>query len=88
MWLRRSNVTTGAEWINTRFGLLKGAKMSHTIVVVFAIIMGLGYLAYGFIGVGKFIEIFILELFTFDLLFFLKSICCNPQSYSSLIDNP
>lgn len=59
MWLRRSNVTTGAEWINTRFGVMGGAKRSHTIVVIFAIIMGLGYLAYGFIGVGKFVEIFI-----------------------------
>ena len=59
MWLRRSNVSTGAEWITTRFGFDRGAKNSHTIVVLFAIIMGLGYLAYGFIGVGKFIEIFI-----------------------------
>ena len=59
MWLRRSNVTTGAEWINTRFGKLRGAQLSHSIVVVFAIIMGLGYLAYGFIGIGKFVEIFV-----------------------------
>jgi Na+/proline symporter len=59
MWLRRSNVTTGAEWINTRFGGKKGAQLSHSIVVVFAIIMGLGYLAYGFIGIGKFVEIFV-----------------------------
>ncbi len=58
-WLRRSNATTGAEWINTRFGFNRGAKMSHIIVVVFALIMCLGYLAYGFIGLGKFIEIFI-----------------------------
>lgn len=59
MWLRRSNVSTGAEWIGTRFGYDASAKASHTIIVVFAIIMGLGYLAYGFIGVGKFVEIFI-----------------------------
>lgn len=59
MWLRRSGVTTGAEWINTRFGNLRGAQLSHTVVVVFAIIMGLGYLAYGFIGIGKFVEIFV-----------------------------
>lgn len=59
MWLRRSGVTTGAEWIGTRFGFDRGAKLSHIIVVVFAIIMGLGYLAYGFIGIGKFIEIFV-----------------------------
>ncbi len=59
MWLRRSNVTTGAEWIGTRFGYKGGAQKSHIIVVVFALIMGLGYLTYGFIGLGKFVEIFI-----------------------------
>lgn len=59
MWLRRSNVTTGAEWIRTRFGSKEGTKQSHIIVVIFALIMGLGYLAYGFIGLGKFVEIFI-----------------------------
>ncbi|WP_194766859.1 sodium:solute symporter family protein [Tamlana sp. I1] len=58
-WLRRSNATTGAEWIGTRFGFGKGAKLSHIIVVVFALIVCLGYLAYGFIGLGKFVEIFV-----------------------------
>ena len=59
IWLRRSGVTTGAEWIGTRFGLGIGSKLSHTIVVIFALIMGLGYLAYGFVGLGKFVEIFV-----------------------------
>ncbi len=59
VWLRRSNVTTGAEWIKTRFGTKKGSEQSHIIVVIFALIMGLGYLTYGFIGLGKFVEIFI-----------------------------
>jgi len=58
-WLRRSNVTTGAEWIGTRFGKGKGAGLAHNIVVVFALISCLGFLAYGFVGLGKFIEIFI-----------------------------
>lgn len=58
-WLRRSNVTTGAEWITTRFGNDRGSKLSHWIVVIFALISGLGFLAYGFIGLGKFMEIFI-----------------------------
>jgi len=58
-WLRRSNVTTGAEWIRTRFGQGPGADLSHMIVVVFALLSGLGFLAYGFIGLGKFMEIFI-----------------------------
>jgi hypothetical protein len=38
VWLRRSNVMTGAEWITTRFGSDAGAKQSHLIVVVFATI--------------------------------------------------
>jgi len=59
VWLRRSNVTTGGEWIGTRFGKSIGAKLSHNIVVIFALIMVLGMLAYGFIGLGKFVEIFI-----------------------------
>lgn len=59
VWLRRSNVLTGAEWIRTRFGDGTGGKLSHMIVVVFAVIGVLGFLAYGFVGVGKFIEIFL-----------------------------
>ncbi len=59
-WLRRSNANTGAEWLATRFGVTgKGVKGSHAIVVAFALIGCLGFLAYGFIGLGKFIEIFV-----------------------------
>jgi len=59
-WLRRSKANTGAEWLATRFGFTgKGVKGSHNIVVAFAIIGCLGFLAYGFIGLGKFIEIFV-----------------------------
>ena len=59
-WLRRSNSTTGAEWLVTRFGSSgKGNKGSHIIVVVFALLGCFGFLAYGFVGLGKFIEIFI-----------------------------
>lgn len=58
-WLRRSNVSTGAEWIKTRFGTDTGSKLSHSIMVVFALLVCLGFLAYGFIGLGKFMQIFI-----------------------------
>ena len=59
-WLRRSNANTGAEWLATRFGIKgAGVKSSHNIVVAFALIGCLGFLAYGFIGLGKFIEIFV-----------------------------
>ena len=59
-WLRRSNATTGAEWLKTRFGLTgPGVKGSHIIVIAFALISALGFLAYGFVGLGKFMEVFI-----------------------------
>jgi Na+/proline symporter len=59
-WLRRSNATTGAEWLQTRFGTEgPGVKASQIIVIAFALIGCLGFLAYGFIGLGKFIEIFV-----------------------------
>ena len=59
-WLRRSNADTGAQWLATRFGLSgKGVGGSHSIIVAFALISCLGYMAYGFIGLGKFVEIFV-----------------------------
>src|ERR1700712_5031001 len=59
-WLRRSNANTGAEWLATRFGKIgKGVKASHNVVVAFALLSCFGFLAYGFVGLGKFIEIFV-----------------------------
>ncbi len=59
-WLRRSNANTGAEWLQTRFGLTgRGVTGSHMIVIAFALISCLGFLAYGFIGLGKFMQVFI-----------------------------
>lgn len=59
-WLRRSNANTGAEWLQTRFGTIgKGVKSSHMVIIAFALISCFGFLAYGFIGLGKFMEIFI-----------------------------
>src|SRR5882724_1177435 len=38
-WVRRSNASTGAEWLVTRFGATgRGVKGSHNIVVVFALL--------------------------------------------------
>jgi len=59
-WLRRSNATTGAEWLTTRFGVTgRGVRSSHNIVVAFALLSCLGFMAYGFVGLGKFVQIFI-----------------------------
>ncbi len=53
-WLRRSNVLTGAEWIQTRFGRGRGANLAHLSVVFFALVNVIGMLAYAFKGIGKF----------------------------------
>lgn len=63
VWMRRSNVMTGAEWLRTRFGDNRGAQLSHIVVVVFAVVAVIGFISYGFKGVGKFSETF----FTWDL---------------------
>ena len=53
-WLRRSNVLTGAQWIESRFGRGRGANLAHVSVVVFALVNVVGMLAYAFKGIGKF----------------------------------
>lgn len=53
MWLRRSGVMTGAEWIRLRFGDGRGAQIAHILIVTFALLTVLGYMAFGFLGIGK-----------------------------------
>lgn len=82
IWLRRSNVMTGAQWITHRFGEAAGARLSHIIVTVFAIISVFGFIAYFFVGIGKFAVIF----FPWDLSFSLGSIGIgSEQSYAIII---
>jgi len=59
IWLRRSNVLTGAEWIETRFGRRLGGQLAQFVIIAFAVLSVLGFLAYGFVGIGKFIEVFL-----------------------------
>jgi Na+/proline symporter len=66
VWLRRSGVMTGAEWITFRFGKGRGAEWSHIIVVVFALLNVIGFLAYGFVGIGKFAATFLPYQFSAD----------------------
>lgn len=54
IWLRRSKVLTGAEWITFRFGNGHGSKLSHIIIVIFAVVSVIGFIAYFFEGIGKF----------------------------------
>ncbi|WP_016777931.1 sodium:solute symporter family protein [Anaerophaga thermohalophila] len=63
IWMRRSNTMTGAQWITFRFGDGKGGRLSHIIVVVFAVVSVIGFIAYFVEGIGKFATTF----FTWDL---------------------
>jgi SSS family solute:Na+ symporter len=63
IWMRRSNTMTGAQWITFRFGDEKGGRLSHIIVVLFAVISVIGFIAYFVEGIGKFATTF----FTWDL---------------------
>ncbi|MBD3378740.1 sodium:solute symporter [candidate division KSB1 bacterium] len=59
IWIRRSNVMTGAEWIKTRFGEQRGAELSRLVVVIFALVAVIGFLTYDFQGIGKFAKVFL-----------------------------
>ena len=54
VWMRRSNVLTGAEWITFRFGNSLGSRLSHMVTVFFAIIIVVAFMAYFVEGIGKF----------------------------------
>ncbi|MHC4396734.1 MAG: sodium:solute symporter family protein [Planctomycetota bacterium] len=58
IWIRRSKVLTGAEWIRTRFGHGSGSELSHISVVIFALVTVIGFLSYAFQGIGKFAVVF------------------------------
>ena len=58
VWIRRSNVLTGAEWISTRFGSGKGGELSRISVVIVARVSVIGFLSYAFQGIGKFASVF------------------------------
>ncbi len=72
IWLRRSGVMTGAEWIKTRFGNSQGARLAHIVVVIFALVSVTGFMAYAFQGIGKFAKIF----FPWDL---------SPNTYAVIL---
>lgn len=63
IWLRRSGVMTGAEWVKFRFGEGPGAQLSNIITVIFAVLVVITNIALGFVGLGKFAATF----FPFEL---------------------
>lgn len=83
VWIRRSNIMTGSEWILTRFGNGKSGRASHIIVAVFAIVSSIGFIAYFFEGVGKFLTV----ILPWDLACNLGgySLFTSEQSYALII---
>ncbi len=82
-WIRRSNIMTGSEWILTRFGDDKAGRASHLIVAIFAVIASVGFIAYFFEGVGKFMTI----ILPWDLTLMIgeNAMLASEQSYALLI---
>ncbi len=82
-WIRRSNIMTGSEWILTRFGDDKAGRASHLIVAIFAIIASVGFIAYFFEGVGKFMTI----ILPWDLTLMMgnSTLLASEQSYALII---
>ena len=58
-WLRRSGCMTGAEWITFRFGSTAGARAAHGVVVLFALFNVVCFIAFSFVGIGKFASRFV-----------------------------
>ncbi|RXK82880.1 sodium:solute symporter family protein [Filimonas effusa] len=78
IWIRRSGAITGADWITKRFGEDRGGKLSHMIVIFFAIISVIGFIGYVFVGIGKFAA----NILPWDLS---NSVLTNEQSYAFII---
>lgn len=81
IWMRRSNVMTGAAWILTRFSG-RGGKLSHIVVICFAVISVIGFMAYFFEGIGKFAVMILPWDLTCDLGF---ATLTSAQSYALII---
>ena len=58
-WIRRSKVVTAAEWMTTRFGEGWAGELPRLTIAIVSMGLLLGYVAYAFVGVGKFISAFV-----------------------------
>lgn len=83
VWIRRSNIMTGSEWILTRFGDDRPGRASHLIVAIFAIVASVGFIAYFFEGVGKFMTI----ILPWDLTLYATGdiLLTSSQTYALII---
>ena len=80
VWIRRSNVMTGASWILTRFSCA-GGQLSKNILIVFAVVSAIGFVAYFFEGIGKFCD----SILPWDLAFSSDLISISSENMYALI---
>lgn len=80
VWIRRSNVMTGASWILTRFSGA-GGQLSKNIIIVFAVVSAIGFIAYFFEGIGKFCD----SILPWDLAFSSDLISLSSENMYALI---
>ena len=58
-WVRRSNVMTAAEWMETRFGADVGGRLARTAYALMAVLTLASFVGYAFQGIGKFATVYI-----------------------------
>ncbi|MBN7795056.1 sodium:solute symporter family protein [Parahaliea mediterranea] len=81
LWMRRSKVLTGAEWISFRFGDRGGARLAHLVTVLFAVIIVIAFMAYFVEGIGKFSAQFL----PWDLAFSLGGVRFSSEDSYALV---
>ena len=80
VWIRRSNVMTGASWILTRFSGV-GGQLSKNITIIFAVVSAIGFVAYFFEGIGKFCD----SILPWNLAFSSDLISISSENMYALI---
>ena len=58
-WVRRSNVMTAAEWMETRFGDGPGGKAARLTYAFMAVLTQASFIGYAYQGIGKFASVHI-----------------------------
>ena len=58
-WVRRSNVMTAAEWMQTRFGSGPAGRLARTTSALLAVLLTACFIGYAYQGIGKFAAVYI-----------------------------
>ncbi len=58
-WVRRSNVMTAAEWMETRFGSGRAGRLARITSAIIAVIFTACFIGYAYQGIGKFASVYI-----------------------------